>query len=421
MANGNESFGALAQPNPVQVKENPSPEDKKRLTSEWEQFLSKPETQAALLQFAISVTQPRGPGQSTLGQITGAVGAGGAAAGRVAATDRAAEQKRIENERAKQETDIRREGVAVRREGVGVQREGLEVEREVITSREGIAGADRASREAIARNKVAGLKSVLDKAESARTGKPVTRFATPREILASQGNLVPVPTGVQLQTTPEGGLSFSTGGLPLPAATETRLRQNVRGGQELLTNLGTLFDQLEEGGAQVSGPLGFFKGIVNVTAASVIPGTFSKDRALFERQLKITREASKRAVSDEERFTDQDRAFVQELFPTTGPFGNPQTADAKLQVMSAFFLRRLGPDMQALGADTAQVPTLELIDVLRLGGAKLLTPVEVRRSAELLFDEPLELKSSLQAMVDEGLPNEEMDKIVRQLFPGALK
>ncbi len=154
MANG-DSFGAFAQPNPVQVNPNPSPEDKKRLTSEWTDFLSNPETQAALMQFAISVTQPRGPGQSTLGQITGAVGAGGAAAGRVAKTEATAEQTRIENERAKQETDIRREGVAVRREAVGVQREGLAVEREGITSRERTAGADRDARSELAKDRLA--------------------------------------------------------------------------------------------------------------------------------------------------------------------------------------------------------------------------------------------------------------------------
>ena len=409
MANGNGSFGQLAQPNPVQVNPNPSGEDKKRLTSEWETFLSSPETQAALLQFAVSVAQPRGPGQSLLGQITGAVGAGGAAAGRVTEATRTAEQQRLENERKRRELDIQQGGVDVRGRAVDVQRESLDVEREAILSRE-----------AVARGKVPGLKSVLDKAETTRTGKPVTRFATPQEILDSQGNLVPVPTGIQLQTTPEG-VSFSTGGLPLPAATETRLLQNVRGGRELLTNLGTLLDQVDRGGAQVSGPLGAFKGFVNVTVASFIPALFSKDRALFERQLKITREASKRAVSDEERFTDQDRAFVQELFPTPGLFGNPQAAEAKLQVMSAFFLRRLGPDLQALGIDTAQVPTFSLAGLLQLGGAQLLTPQEVKRSAEFLFDTALELKPALQAMVDEGFSNEEMETIVRQLFPEALE
>ena len=137
MANGNSGgFGQLAQPSPVQINPDPSDEDKTRLESEWVSFLSNPQAQAALMQFAISVTQPRGPGQSTLGQITGAVGAGGAAAGRVAATDAAAEQQRIENERAQEDVDIRREGVGVRREAVGVQREGVEVRRKEITSRE---------------------------------------------------------------------------------------------------------------------------------------------------------------------------------------------------------------------------------------------------------------------------------------------
>ncbi len=162
MANGNGSFGALAQPSPVQVNPNPTDEDKKRLTSEWETFLSSPETQAALLQFAVSVTQPSGPGQSLLGQITGAVGAGGAAAGRVAEATRTAEQQRIENERAAQETDIRREGVNVRREAVGVQLEGLGVRRKEITSREGIASAGRVAEAELTKERIAARLGIAE-------------------------------------------------------------------------------------------------------------------------------------------------------------------------------------------------------------------------------------------------------------------
>lgn len=265
------------------------------------------------------------------------------------------------------------------------------------------------------------LKPVLDRKATKAAGAPVTSYATPAVIEASKGNLVPPPSGIRLRTTKEG-VEFATGGLDLPPATETRARARITAGVELLTNVGTLLDQVERGGAAVIGPLGFFKGLINVTLASFVPVMFSKDRALFERQLKIVREASKRAVSDEERFTDEDREFVQELFPTPGLFGNPQVADAKLQVMAAFFIRRLGPDLEAVGVDTAQVPTLELGDLLRMGGAQLLTTVEVRSSAEFLFPgQALDLDSALSALVKADVPMEEMDTIIRQLFPGVLQ
>lgn len=270
------------------------------------------------------------------------------------------------------------------------------------------------------------MKAVLDKAASAKAGKPVTLFATPADIAASGGNFIPVPRGISLRTsTDKAGTTtteLATEGQGLPPATETRTLARVTAGRELLTNIGTLMDQVEEGGATVSGPVGAFRGFINVTLASFIPALFSKDRALFERELKLTREASKRAVSDEERFTDQDRAFVNELFPTPGVFGNPQVADAKLQVMAAFFLRRLGPDLEALEINTAEIATFGVADLLKLGGNGLLTAQEVRRSAEFLFPgQVLDVNSVLNALVEANVSTQEMDPIIRQLFPGVLK
>lgn len=265
------------------------------------------------------------------------------------------------------------------------------------------------------------LKPVLDRKATRATGRPVTSYATPAVIEASKGNLVPPPSGIRLRTTKEG-VEFATGGLDLPAAAETRARARITAGTELLTNIGTLIDQVERGGTSVSGPVAAFKGLINVTLASFIPAMFSRDRALFERQLRLVREASKRAVSDEERFTDEDREFVQELFPTPGLFGNPLNADAKLQVMAAFFIRRLGPDLEAVGISTVNIPTLELGDLLRMGGDLLLTTEEVRKSAEFLFpNQVLNVESALDALVKADVPIETMDVVIRQLFPGVLQ
>ena len=375
-------LGGSAQQLPFEVTPPKTPEEEQALVSKWEAFFARPETTTALLQFAANVLQPPSPGQSTIGHIAQSAAGGLQAAGRVGAQQKEDDTLRRAEAREDRGLDIKESAVAA---------------------------------------KSLGLKSVLDKSASAEAGEAVTRFATPQEILLSQGNLVPIPTGVRAVIGKDGNIRFSTGGLDLPASTENRLRSSVRSGQELLTNIGTMLNQVKEGGSDVVGPLGMFKGFVNVTAASFLPALFSRDRANFERQLRITREASKRVISDEERFTDADRDYVNELFPTPGFFGNPPAAEAKMQVMSAFFLRRLGPDMQALGIDTAQVPTLDLSDLLRLSENNLLTPQEIKRSSEMLFDKTLDLKSTLEAMVNAGFVDESMEAVVRQLFPEALQ
>lgn len=143
MADGN--FGQLVQPAPGQPNPDASPEEKQRLTVDWEQFLTRPDVRAALLQFATTVIQPPGPGQNVLGQIGLAVGAGGAAAQRVTTAQTAEEQRRLENQRSQEELDIQREGVDVRREGVGVAREGVTARREATRAGERTATAARAA------------------------------------------------------------------------------------------------------------------------------------------------------------------------------------------------------------------------------------------------------------------------------------
>ena len=58
----------------------------------WSQWTSKPENNAALLQFGLAMLQPRSPGQSAIGAAANAVAEGGQAGGRVIAANKADEQ-----------------------------------------------------------------------------------------------------------------------------------------------------------------------------------------------------------------------------------------------------------------------------------------------------------------------------------------
>jgi hypothetical protein len=82
------------------------PDKAPKTESEILKFLKRPETTAALLQFAINVLQPLGPGQSTIGAIASALGAGGKAYGRVVDKRAAAEKGAREEARDQQIIDI---------------------------------------------------------------------------------------------------------------------------------------------------------------------------------------------------------------------------------------------------------------------------------------------------------------------------
>jgi len=83
-----------------------SPDKAPKTESEILKFLKRPETTAALLQFAINVLQPLAPGQSTIGAIASALGAGGKAYGRVVDKRAAAEKGAREEARDQQVIDI---------------------------------------------------------------------------------------------------------------------------------------------------------------------------------------------------------------------------------------------------------------------------------------------------------------------------
>lgn len=69
----------------------------------WSAWTSKPENNAALLQFGISMLQPRSPGQSAVGAFANSIGSAGEASGRVTAQQRLDEnQTALEEDKAAQ-------------------------------------------------------------------------------------------------------------------------------------------------------------------------------------------------------------------------------------------------------------------------------------------------------------------------------
>ena len=129
------AIGALADPNPYspQMGTPPkSPEEFQGLHSKWMDYLTRPETMAALMQFGVSVLQPVNFGQSQAGNIGLAIADAGQAAGRVTAAKTAEEdrQQKIAQQAAENKQKERQ---------IAVQEEGNVISREEIASREKIS------------------------------------------------------------------------------------------------------------------------------------------------------------------------------------------------------------------------------------------------------------------------------------------
>ncbi len=75
--------GPLGEEIPDDVETEGMPTQKKPLAGQWTEFINQPGNAAAMIQFGIKAMQPVSPGQSTMGHLANAIGAGGEAKQRV--------------------------------------------------------------------------------------------------------------------------------------------------------------------------------------------------------------------------------------------------------------------------------------------------------------------------------------------------
>ena len=226
------------------------------------------------------------------------------------------------------------------------------------------------------------IRAVIDN----QTKRPT--FVSEAQILANPDRYGPIPTGLKLRVT-DDGVEFVTGGQELTSASTTGAQKQKRQTTELLANVSTLkrlFEKSIKAGKPIIGALPAFRGFLNKTLVQFVPGLFDKDRAKFERAVKVVRQTALRVVSDETRFSEQDRDFIFDLFPSTGIFGSEEEAAVKMNVLTAFFARRFSGALTDLGLDEASIPQI--------------TPEDIRVAVESGF-----------------LDEEEGGKILRQLFP----
>lgn len=84
---------AADETNPLVPQDSQSGDSSKSgLRKAWDAYTSRPENNAALLQFGIAMMQPRAPGQSGIGSVANAIGEGAQASERNVAVQRAEEE-----------------------------------------------------------------------------------------------------------------------------------------------------------------------------------------------------------------------------------------------------------------------------------------------------------------------------------------
>jgi len=177
-------------------------------------------------------------------------------------------------------------------------------------------------------------------------GQPV--FAT--EEMIRSGKVRPLPSGIKLSVDKDGNVSFATGtaGVAggLTTGTRTLSQRAVSGASEVTANLARLRKMIEKGGLGVVGGFAALTGLLNKTLAQATPDIFDRARADFENALRFTVQAALRTISQDSRFTNEDREAIQDLFPSTGILESPQNAESKIATLEAALIRRLGQQLR---------------------------------------------------------------------------
>lgn len=137
------TFGSSMAPNAGAGQEGT--DSNPDLVNKWMAYLSHPTVQAGLLQFAASVMQPLGIGQTPLGRVGTALGDTGAAVGRMNAEQEARQQLDIQNKQKQEAQALDARQVAatearVKQEGLTAQQQQeLERQRLAETTRSNLA------------------------------------------------------------------------------------------------------------------------------------------------------------------------------------------------------------------------------------------------------------------------------------------
>lgn len=173
------------------------------------------------------------------------------------------------------------------------------------------------------------------------------------------------PKGMQLEIGPDGGIRFfqGSGGLTTPNTTKSQERQYQQ--ERLIREGGQLLNILRPEDLGVQGNIGETAGGF---LGQLDPKMANEQIVQNRTRLRTFRESALRAVSDDSRFSNQDRKAIEEMLPSDGWVENLPQAKGKLKAVLTIFAQRATNEAQRQGKQSwTELPPEQIVQGAREG------------------------------------------------------
>jgi len=173
------------------------------------------------------------------------------------------------------------------------------------------------------------------------------------------------PKGMQLEVGPDGGIRFfqGQGGLTTPNTTKSQERQYQQ--ERLIREGAQLMNLLRPEDLGVQGVIGeTMGGFLGQIDPSMAQAQVAENRT----RLRTFREGALRSVSDDSRFSNQDRKAIENMLPDDGWVENLPQARAKLKAVLTIFAQRATQEAKRQGGKSwTELPPEEIVEAARSG------------------------------------------------------
>lgn len=176
------------------------------------------------------------------------------------------------------------------------------------------------------------------------------------------------PKGMKLEVGPDGGIMFSqgsTGDGGMTTANTTKSQERQYQQERLIREGGQLLGILRPQDLGIQGNVGEVAGGF---LGQLDPKLANAQVAQNRTRLRTFRESALRAVSDDSRFSNNDRTAIEQMLPSDGWVENLPQAQGKLKAVLTIFAQRATNEAQRQGGQSwTDLPPEEIIVQARAG------------------------------------------------------
>lgn len=173
------------------------------------------------------------------------------------------------------------------------------------------------------------------------------------------------PKGMQLEVGPDGGIRFFQGSSALTTSNTTKSQERQYQQERLIREGGQLLGLLRPEDLGVQGNVGEIAGGF---LGQINPQLANAQVAENRTRLRSFRESALRAVSDDSRFSNNDRTAIEGMLPSDGWVENLPQAKGKLKAVLTIFASRATNEAQRQGQQSwTDLPPEEIVAAARAG------------------------------------------------------